>query len=95
MFLLAFLVPGLRAFSRRTFSRAFCDKMVFGARRRHGAVDVRQAIDGETVVALIGDGDVNLAALFIGITGNRIWRAEIAGRVSLSRNDRAVFDLLL
>src|SRR5262245_44072071 len=95
MFLFAFLVPGLCAFSRRAFSRAFCDKIIFGDRRRQSPVDVGQAIDGETIVALIGDGDVCLAALFVGITGDRIWRAEIAGRVGLSRNDRAVFDLLL
>src|SRR5499426_1732860 len=94
MFLLAFLVSGLRAFGRRTFRRAFCDKIVFGD-RRHRPVDVRQAVDGEAVVALIGDGDVSLAALFVGITGDRIGRAEITGRVGLPRDDRAVLDLLL
>src|SRR6266511_1421018 len=95
MFLFAFLVSGLRAFGRRTFSRAFCDKIVFGDRRRQRPVDVRQAVDGETVVALIGDGYVSLAALFVGITGDRIGRAEITGRVGLPRDDRAVFELLV
>src|SRR5215510_3401263 len=94
MFLLAFLVSGLRAFGRRSFGRASCDKIVLGD-RRHRPVNVRQAVDGEAVVALIGDGDVSLAALFVGITGDRIGRAEITGRVGLPRNDRADFDLLL
>src|SRR5262245_50386507 len=95
MFLFAFLVSGLCAFGRRTFSRAFCCKIIFGDRRRQRPVDVRQAVDGEAIVALIGDGYVSLAALFVGITGDRIGRAEITGRVGLPRNDRAGFDLLL
>src|SRR5262245_46110316 len=95
MFFLAFLVSGLCAFGRRSFSSAFCDKIVFGDCRRQRPVDVRQAVDGEAVVALVGDGDVSLAALFVGITGDRIGRAEITGRVGLHRNDRAGFDLLL
>src|SRR5262249_34070672 len=94
MFFLAFLVSGPSALGRRTFSRAFWDNIVFGD-RRHRPVDVRQAVDGEAVVALIGDGDVSLAALFVGITCDRIGRAEITGRVGLPRNDRADFDLLL
>src|SRR5262245_19554364 len=95
MFLLAFFVPGLCAFSRRSLSRAFSYKVVFGGRRRHGPIDVGQAIDGETIIALISYGDICLAARFVGITGDRIRRAEIARRVCLSRNDRAFFHLLL
>src|SRR5690348_14303367 len=95
MFLLAFLVPGLGAFGRRTLGRAFCNEVVFGGRRRHSLVDVGQAINRETIITLISDGDICLAARFVGITGDRIRRAEIAWRVRLSRDDRALFDLLL
>src|SRR5262249_32702111 len=86
---------GLVGLARRTAGLAFSRKAVFSRRRRQRPVDVRPAIDGETVVALIGDCDVSLAALLVGITGDRIGRAEIAGRVGLSRNDLAVLDLLL
>src|SRR5262249_11011271 len=94
MFLLAFLVSGLRAFGRRIFSRAFCDNIVFSD-RRHRPVDVRQAVDGEAVVALIGDGAVSLAALFVGISGYRSGGAEIPGGVGLPWIVRPDFALLL
>lgn|SRR5262252_1663588 len=44
MFLLAFLVSGLRAFGRRTFGRAFCDNIVFGDR----GVNATARINGDT-----------------------------------------------
>jgi hypothetical protein len=72
MLLLRFFMSDFGVFGQWFFVDVICGRGFGDGRHTDSALNIRPTVDSQSVITLIGDGDITFATLFVREAGNRI-----------------------